>query len=76
MRRPVTSRHGTETRHGREKLARIDLPGTLKNIDRRAGFDNPAVAHDHDAVSHLSNDAHIMGDQHDRRAEFALKLSH
>ena len=39
-------------------------------------FDPLAVLHDEHAIRHFGDHAHVMGDQHDGCAEFALQLAH
>ncbi len=46
----------------------------IEEFDRRRGLNHLALAHDDDAVSHLGNDTHVMGNQDDGRSELLLQV--
>ena len=49
--------------------------GAAKMSAAPALLDHAAVAHDDDAVGHLGDHAHVVGDQDDGRAELALQVA-
>ena len=76
--RPDAWRAGrrAEPRHRGEQLARV----VRLRARRRCRSTGPSstirpCAHDDDAVGHLGDDAHVVGDEDDRRAELALQVA-
>ncbi len=67
---------GAEPGHGREQLLRISFAGMAEDRQRAALFDDPAALHDNDAIGHFGDDAHVVGDEDDRGAEFLFQLAH
>ncbi|MNV03149.1 hypothetical protein D3C71_934020 [compost metagenome] len=61
--------------HGRQQILGITLPGRLEQRDGRVLLDLVAMPHDHDAVSDLGDDAHVVRDEEHRHADFALQVS-
>ncbi len=66
---------GAHARHGGQQLARIGLRRRLEDVAHLALLDHAAVAHDDDAVGHLGDHAHVVGDQDDAGAVPALQVA-
>ena len=62
-------------RHRGEKLARVGSLRLGENVGSLAFLDHAAVAHDDDAVRHLGDHAHVVGDQDDAGALLALQVA-
>ena len=75
-RRSVRSGEGAETRHCVEELARIGFTRALENVESRALLHHPPRPHHRHPVGHLCDDAHIVSDQQDSRAEIGAELPH
>src|SRR5438128_2225014 len=52
----------------------VGVQGLLEQLPDRRLFDDLGAVHDGDALGRLGDDAHVMGDQHDRHAELRLEL--
>src|SRR5690606_33376614 len=59
----------TQVRNRSKELLRIWLLGCVEHLVYRAGFDDLAAMHDDDAIGEVSDDAHIVRDEHDRGIE-------
>ena len=66
----------TEPRHRGEQRPRVLLARLGENLPDRSGLDQLAVMHDDDAVGHLRDHAHVVGDEDERHAEVALQVAH
>ena len=75
-RRSVRSGEGAEDGHGVEQLARIGFARAPENVARRALLHHTPRPHNRDPVGHFCDDAHIVGDEKDGRAEVGAKLPH
>ena len=72
LRGPLAPAHA---RYGSQQIARIGGAGAGEDFGHRPLFHRAAVAHDDHAVSHFGDDAHVMGDQDDCRAQIALQIA-
>ena len=50
--------------------------GVAGDLLGRAGLDDAAAVHDGDAVAHVADDAHVVGDEQEGEAELVLKPHH
>ena len=77
--RCIGARHGAaalpHARHSCQQRLRIRLLRGGKDIVHAARFLDHAFAHDHDAVSHFGDDAHVVGNQQDRGAVGRLQIA-
>ena len=58
-----------QVRDGVEQRAGVGVRGSANSSARRRLLDDVAAIHHDDPVGHVGDDAHVVGDQHDRRAE-------
>ena len=72
----VARQRRAELRHGAEQALRVGVPGPRKQLASRRLLDLAARVHDDDVLGHLGDDAQIVRDEHDRRADAALELAH
>ena len=64
-----------QARHRREQVTGIFHRRGAQDGVQRTGFDQPAVAHDGDAIGNLGDHAHVMGDEQHRGAVIALQVA-
>ncbi len=65
-----------EDGYGVEQHFCVGVAGLGEEFDHFAGFDHAAVLHDHDAIGHFGDDAHVMRDEDQAHAEFLLQAAH
>ena len=68
--------HLAQFRHRRQKGLGVVMLRVFENLFDRALFDLVATEHDDNAVGHLCDHSHVMGDEHHRSARFALQTVH
>ena len=73
----VSARGARGTRLGtaESRLRVYSMVGVRRMAVERAGLDQPAVAHDSDAVGDLGDHAHVVGDEQHRGAVIALQVA-
>ena len=64
----------SDRRGGRDQLLRVRVLRVLKDVQRRAGLHDPALAHDDDALGALRRQAEVVGDQQHGGAELLGQL--
>ncbi|CAB4633290.1 unannotated protein [freshwater metagenome] len=77
MRGCLFSRRGAsaEVWDGREKFLGIRDLGVFVDIDDRTRFDDASALHDKNVVSHVGDNAHVVGDEDDARSETLVERS-
>ena len=65
--------HLAELRHGGEQHPRIVRAGVLEDVLHPALFDDLAAVHHDDAVGHLRDHRHVVGDEQHGHSVFALQ---
>ena len=65
---------GAALRQGIEQSCGIGMARPLEQAGRRLHLHLLAGIHDHDPVGGLRHHAHVVGDQHQRHAAFALEI--
>ena len=65
--------HFAKARHGGKQGLGIKFAGGGEDLADGALLDQAAAVHDGDAVGHLGNDGHVVGDEQHRHAGFALE---
>ncbi len=61
-------------RNAGQQPARVGMQRRGENIVHRSGLDDLARIHHRDPVGDVCHDAKVMGDQHQRHAEFTLQI--
>ena len=74
--RQVGARHLAQLGHRRQQRLGVGVLRILEDFFDRAFLNLIAPEHDHNAVSHLRDNRHIVGDEHHCRAGLALKSVH
>ena len=63
-----------EVRDGIQEQLRVRVPGRGEQLLGRRLLDDRAAVHHHDAVGHVGDDTHVVGDQDDRGAESVAEI--
>ena len=64
-----------DTGEAGNKVSGVGVQWITENLRRCSLFDETPRIHDAEAVSHMRVDAHVMGDEQDRRANLALNAA-
>ena len=75
-RRRIGAQGSVHPRHGGQQLAGIGRCRTREDAADGAGFHQFAVPHDGDAIGHLGDDAHVVGDQEQAGPDLPGQLAH
>ena len=75
-RRSVGRRLAAQRRDAADQAAGVGVPGVVEDVVGAALLDHAAGVHDGDAVGHLGDGAHVVGDHHDGHAELLLDVAH
>ena len=62
--------------HGREKLARVSVPGAFEHLLERADLHDPTLPHHRHPVGDLRDHSEVMGDEEEAHSTPALELLH
>src|SRR6266480_3894906 len=65
-----------DARNGRHQARGIGVLRRMEHVADRTDLDDAARIHDRDAIGGLGDDAHVVRDQHHRRAAFARDALH
>ena len=68
--------HTSDIRDGTKQALGIFVTRTIKNVLRRTAFTDASAVHHDDFITHICDDAEVMGYHNDRHPELLLQILH